>query len=182
MGTALSLVGSIDGLIPIAAVAAAFALVALYAFAIFFILVLFTPALRDVLTLKGKDENGDYASTKTVLFYYLPGLGALISGLNIPLQSLLDLIKSLATLGSLDLVRLVILFLLSALAGLWMSEHDLIIPALNQLWTCDPVYSARHIVFEFVNIVRLIVGAAIPTWNAMHETMPASRSVTLMHL
>src|SRR5277367_956994 len=103
MGTALSLVGSIDGLIPIAAVAAAFALVALYAFAIFFILVLFTPALRDVLTLKGKDENGDYASTKTVLFYYLPGLGALISGLNIPLQSLLDLIKSLATLGSLDL-------------------------------------------------------------------------------
>lgn len=167
MGTALSLAGSIDGLIPLASVLACVAVCALYAFAVFLILLLFTPALRDALNTKGKDENGDYASTKTLLFYYIPALGALVSGLNIPLQALLDLLKSLATLGALDIVRLIIFFLLSALAGLWLVYHDTIILAANQVWTCDPVYSARHIVLELLDVLRFIAGGVQAIFNTV---------------
>lgn len=167
MGTALSLAGSIDGLIPLAAALSCLVIVALYALAVFLILLLFTPVLREALNVKGKDENGDYASTKTVLFYYIPGLGALVSGLNIPLQALLDLIKSIATLGALDWVRLIILFLLSALAGLWLAQHDLIILTANQVWTCDPVYSARHIFLEIVDVLRFIAGGVQPILNTI---------------
>jgi hypothetical protein len=168
MGTALSLAGSIDGLIPIAAVFACWAICAILAFIIFFVTLITTPALRNALTKKGKNEDGDYSSTRTLLYYYLPGFGALVSGLNIPLQALLDLIKSIATLGALDWLRLAILILLGALAGLWMAEHQVIIPARNQIWTCDPVYSARHVILEFLNIVRLIIGSVISTWNAIY--------------
>jgi hypothetical protein len=135
MGTALSLAGSIDGLVPIAAVFACWAICAILAFIIFFITLLTTPQLRQALSKKAKNEEGEYASTRMLLAYYLPGFGALVSGLNIPLQALLDLIKSLATLGALDWLRLGILILLGALAALWMAEHQVIIPALNQIWT-----------------------------------------------
>jgi hypothetical protein len=102
-----------------------------------------------------------------LLFYYIPALGALVSGLNIPLQALLDLLKSLATLGALDIVRLIIFFLLSALAGLWLVYHNTIILAANQVWTCDPVYSARHIVLELLDVLRFIAGGVQAIFNTV---------------
>lgn len=138
MGTALSLAGSIDGVIPIAAVFACWAICAILAFIIFFITLITSPTLRAALSKKAKNDEGEYASPRTLLAFYMPGFGALVSGLNIPLQALLDLLKSIATLGALDLLRLGILLLLGALAGLWMAEHQVIIPALNQIWTYAP--------------------------------------------
>ena len=146
MGSALSLASGIDGLVTLIAIFAALGLCALFAIPLFFLLVLTVPALRDAFNKKGKDENGDYASQKTLLFYYVPALGALVSGLNIPLQSLKDAITSFANLASLDFVRLLILFLLSAFAALWLAEHDVIITAYDTLYTCEPVYSIRHVI------------------------------------
>lgn len=40
--------------------------------------------------------------------------------------------------------------------------------SLTHAGRCDPVYSARHVILEFLNIVRLIVGSVIATWNAVY--------------
>jgi hypothetical protein len=99
-------------------------LIAIYAYAMWFIFILIVPLFRDSLEKKGDTETGDVASTKQVILAYNPALGYLLSGIAVPVEALGDAFSSLGSLATLDLLRLLIMFLLSALAGLWLVYHN----------------------------------------------------------
>jgi hypothetical protein len=155
---ALTVLSAVPGGIQAVGVALGLGLMAIYAYALWFIYILIVPLFRDSIEKKGSTESGDVASTKQVILAYNPALGYLLSGITVPVEALADAFSSLGSLATLDLLRLAIMFLLSALAGLWLAYHNTIYGGLMQVWVCDPVYQARHDVLEIVDILRFLAG------------------------
>jgi hypothetical protein len=170
---ALTVLSAVPGGIQAVGVGLSLGLMAIYAYAMWFIFILITPLFRESIEQKGDTETGDVASTKQVILAYNPALGYLLSGITVPVEALADAFSSLGSLATLDILRLLIMFLLSALAGLWLVYHNLrpsfvdselifivqvIYGGLMQTWTCNPVYQARHDVLEIVDILRFLAG------------------------
>jgi len=145
---------------PLAGLAAAFALIALFAFIITLGVILLVPVFDEIAAAGGKGGGGGPEGASRLLLYYLPGLGALTSISSVFFGAVQDAISAFTSLFSADIVRVAAMFVVLSVATSWIAFHDVEYAAFRQAWSCGPVATARGWIFDLMNIVRLAVGAS----------------------
>jgi hypothetical protein len=160
---AYAIAGAIPMVVPLGAIGAAFGLIFLGAFLLTLFILYTVPIFAEIAAEDSTGEGG--GPGHTLIVFYTPGLGSLLGVTNVFFNAAQDVVSSLTSLFSSDIVRIVILFIMASVAAVWLAQHDLVYSAYRQAWSCDPLDTIKRDILRVANFARLAVGATYQLVN-----------------